>query len=170
MLTTLIILGVLGVVAGLAGRYRHASAFSAQKDQAIQAAQVTLQLVSNEARAAFLISAPTHGQPASPTLELKRVDPGADRLPIDPDPLPVAWDPYADETSVQVRYLLSGERLLRESTQASQTTSTRAGEGIAAFSAEFLPNRNLQLRLAMVSDSRGMVLKTEVFRGDRDAP
>jgi hypothetical protein len=171
MLMTLIILMILGMVAGLASRYRHAAIYSALQDQAIQASQVTFALLRKELLTAYEMVTPT---PAilgpTPTLEFLRIDPNAPRLPADPNIGPDSWDPLAPDWTARVKYFASGQRLIREVTTAGVTTTLPVAEGVSSFSVLYLSNTNLEVEMSVKSTTRQTKLRTQIFRGRRDVP
>lgn len=157
---------VVGLTALLAQSYSSVARKGRDREAVVQAAQLALAQVTEEAREAIQIQ--TYGS----TFTFQKVAPQVARLPVSypspvPTPLGATWQPWAAASLVNVTYRLTPEsKLVRRVWGPSVTPPTESVvcQEVYGFDASDSGQGLLTFRLGLRVDSSIQTLVGEVFR------
>ena len=166
---TLVILLVSG---GLIRDYSQSLRNTASQDQVLEAGLVAVSRMGQEATESLEFVRPAPGSLAPDSeLVFTRIDPRqeAARLP-DPVPTPATWDPIDPAYTVEVRYYLNGDRLVREVTGGGDPVAQEIGDGVTGLALTNQPDGTLLVEVSVFNGRVTRRIVNRVYIANRSVP
>lgn len=164
LVTSFLVLVMLGVIGGVIQGYMRAQAVTEAKDRNWEAVVNSLRSVRNDCQAAvaFLQPLPTD-LAVSPRLDLQRFSPAATRLPaVLPTPLPASWDPMPATELITIRYEVTPEEVLTRTLLVPAGESFRLAQETTGFSVQHVDTSLLEVAFSIQDRGRTLALRTRI--------